>query len=31
MIYQVISYNSNTQDLVEVNKQMPGLLTFLTT
>jgi hypothetical protein len=31
MIYQVISYNSNTQDLEEVNKQMPGLLAFLTT
>jgi hypothetical protein len=31
MIYQVISYNLNTQDLVEVNKQMPGLLAFLTT
>jgi hypothetical protein len=31
MIYQVISYNSKTQDLVEVNKQMPGLLAFLTT
>jgi hypothetical protein len=31
MIYQVISYNSNTQDLEEVNKQMPGLLIFLTT
>jgi hypothetical protein len=31
MIYQVISYNPNTQDLVEINKQMPGLLAFLTT
>ena len=30
MIYQVISYNPNTQDLVEINKQMPGLLAFLT-
>jgi hypothetical protein len=31
MNYQVISYNSSTQTLEEVNKQMPGLLTFLTT
>jgi hypothetical protein len=29
MIYQVISYNSNTQTIEDVNKQMPGLLTFL--
>ena len=31
MNYQVISFNSSTQTLEEVNKQMPGLLTFLTT
>ncbi len=29
--YQVISYNSNTQTLEEVNKQMPGLAAFLGT
>ena len=29
--YQVISYNSNTQTLEEVNKQMPGLAVFLGT
>jgi len=27
--YQVISYNSNTQTLDEVNSQMPGLTAFL--
>ena len=31
MNYQVISFNSSTQTLEEVNKQMPGLLAFLTT
>lgn len=31
MIYQVVSYDYNTQDLVDVNKQMPGLLAFLIT
>ena len=29
--YQVISYNSNTQTLEEVNSQMPGLVSFLGT
>jgi hypothetical protein len=29
MTYQVISYNSQTQTLEEVNKQMPGLIEFL--
>jgi hypothetical protein len=29
--YQVIPYNSNTQTLEEVNKQMPGLAAFLGT
>jgi hypothetical protein len=29
--YQVISYNSTTQTLEEVNKQMPGLAAFLGT
>ena len=29
--YQVISYNKNTQTLEEVNKQMPGLASFLGT
>jgi len=29
--YQVISYDSNTQTLEEVNKQMPGLAAFLGT
>lgn len=29
--YQVISYNSATQSLEEVNKQMPGLRAFLVT
>lgn len=29
--YQVISYNSATQSLDEVDKQMPGLRTFLVT
>lgn len=29
--YQVISYNSDTQTLEEVNKQMPGLAAFLGT
>jgi hypothetical protein len=29
--YQVISYNSNIQTLEDVNKQMPGLATFLGT
>jgi hypothetical protein len=29
--YQVISYNSNTQFLEEVNNQMPGLAAFLGT
>ena len=30
MTYQVLSYDPKTQDLIEVNKQMPGLLAFLT-
>ena len=29
--YQVVSYNSATQSLEEVNKQMPGLRAFLVT
>jgi hypothetical protein len=29
--YQVVSYNSNTQTLDEVNDQMPGLKAFLAT
>jgi hypothetical protein len=29
--YQVISYDSNTQTLEEVNNQMPGLIAFLGT
>jgi hypothetical protein len=31
MTYQVISYNSKTQTIEEVNKQMPGLIEFLVT
>ena len=29
MTYQVISYNPQTQNLIEVDKQMPGLIAFL--
>jgi hypothetical protein len=29
MTYQVVSYNSKTQTIEEVNKQMPGLIEFL--
>ena len=29
MSYQVISYNPETQDLEDVNKEMPGLIAFL--
>lgn len=29
MTYQVISYNPQTQNLIEVNNQMPGLIAFL--
>jgi hypothetical protein len=31
MTYQVVSYNSKTQTIEEVNKQMPGLIEFLVT